>query len=211
MGFKKFSAQRLINQYKFTRNRTSASGLLPMPNLPYHPITREASAAYKEIIKLRLSRVWETRRKAHSRRNQYRSDAGLRPTPLNHLPPGQLRYDSNRERGYQSFRDRCGQRLLRRGLTGLPPCQWIGLDALLRNEASPGAKLFKALLRNAFAPFLRGWRGNARKDDGPPSFSFFSSPKGNLPVRCRPETYGALPAAFASFPDFWRRMDWRRR
>lgn len=54
MGFKKFSAQRLINQYKFTRNRTSASGFLPMPNLPYHPITREASAAHKEIIKLRL-------------------------------------------------------------------------------------------------------------------------------------------------------------
>ena len=87
--------------------------------------------------------------------------------------------------------------------------QWT--EALSRNGGRPGAKLFKALLRNSFTPFLRGWRGNARKDDEPPSFSFFSSPKGNLPVRFRPETYGALLAAFASFPDFWRRMDWRRR
>lgn len=117
MGFKKFSAQRLINQYKFTRNRTSASGLLPMPNLPYHPITREASAAHKEIIKLRLlERAWEPQRKMCGRKNQYQSDAGLRPTPRNHLLPGSPRYASNREREYQSFRDRCGQRLLwRRG------------------------------------------------------------------------------------------------
>ena len=91
--------------------------------------------------------------------------------------------------------------------------QWM--EALSRNGRRPGAKLFKALLRNAFKPFFAGLkpdrRGNARKEDGPPSFSFFSSPKGNLPARFRPETYGALLAAFASFPDFWRRMDWRRR
>lgn len=217
MGFKKFSAQRLINQYKFTRNRTSASGRLPMPNLPYHPILH---GRRRRRTKKLSNCACHGHGNPSARRAVAVSGINIR-TIQDCVPrPGAIScpvLPATHPTGKGNIRRSatvadnacCGGAGVDR--VAARSAERIGLGALLRNGGRPGAKLFKALLRNAFAPFLRGWRGNARKDDEPPSFSFFSSPKGNLPVRFRPETYGALPAAFASFPDFWRRMDWRRR
>lgn len=177
MGFKKFSAQRLINQYKFTRNRTSASGFLPMPNLPYHPITREASAAHKEIIKLRLlERVDVRSQESISERCRIAFHAA-EPSPARFAP---LCLQQGKGISLVPRPLRTTPVVAVREVTGLPPCQrsGFGLDALLRNPSAPlfsgarrlaqwtealshnggrpGAKLFKALLRNSFKPFFKG-------------------------------------------------------
>ena len=57
MGFKKFSAQRLVNQYKSTRNRTSASTLLSTPNLLYNPIFKEVSGDVQRDYQITLVKV----------------------------------------------------------------------------------------------------------------------------------------------------------
>ena len=184
MGFKKFSAQRLINQYKFTRNRTSASGLLPMPNLPSHYKGGVGCAQRNYQIGgygNPSARCAVARINIRAMRNCV-PRPGTISCPVRPATPPTGKGNIRRS-GTVADNACCGGAGTDR--TAALPVEWVGLgallrnpsaplfpgarrlaqwtEALLRNSGRPGAKLFKALLRNSFTPFLRGRRGNARQ------------------------------------------------